>query len=383
MSEKKKLNKGQKTSRNIIILVCTLLTIIIAVVIVGYFLINGYAHKFNYIADEDVIATMPTEDPTQGTDPEEVISKIIDAFDVQYDPNEESSSYSPEELEKMAAEVSKQAEENAKALENVEVKKNANVQNILLIGIDTRAGSSWNGLSDSMILCTINNDKKTITLTSFMRDLCVNIPGKGTAKLNAAHGKGAGPLLVQTIEENFKIHIDYYATVNFYNMINIIDALGGVDIDVTDEEANVMAIYIKQMCQGIGLDPTPYYVTTTGHIHLNGMQAVAYARNRYTKGWDYKRTERQRIILTAMFAKLQASDLGTINSFLNAALPNITTNMPGDVVMYFVNNASLYLGYGFQAGYRVPFDDIGWTSLNSMLITDLAATHNRLMSILY
>ena len=383
MSEKKKLNKGQKTSRNIIILVCTLLTIIIAVVIVGYFLINGYAHKFNYIADEDVIATMPTEDPTQGTDPEEVISKIIDAFDVQYDPNEESSSYSPEELEKMAAEVSKQAEENAKALENVEVKQSANVQNILLIGIDTRAGSSWNGLSDSMILCTINNDKKTITLTSFMRDLCVNIPGKGTAKLNAAHGKGAGPLLVQTIEENFKIHIDYYATVNFYNMINIIDALGGVDIDVTDEEANVMAIYIKQMCQGIGLDPTPYYVTTTGHIHLNGMQAVAYARNRYTKGWDYKRTERQRIILTAMFAKLQASDLGTINSFLNAALPNITTNMPGDIVMYFVNNASLYLGYGFQAGYRVPFDDIGWTSLNSMLITDLAATHNRLMSILY
>ena len=383
MSEKKKLNKGQKTSRNIIILVCTLLTIIIAVVIVGYFLINGYAHKFNYIADEDVIATMPTEDPTQGTDPEEVISKIIDAFDVQYDPNEESSSYSPEELEKMAAEVSKQAEENAKALENVEVKKNANVQNILLIGIDTRAGSSWNGLSDSMILCTINNDKKTITLTSFMRDLCVNIPKYGAAKLNAAHGRGAGPLLVQTIEENFKIHIDYYATVNFYNMINIIDALGGVDIDVTDEEANVMAIYIKQMCQGIGLDPTPYYVTTTGHIHLNGMQAVAYARNRYTKGWDYKRTERQRIILTAMFAKLQASDLGTINSFLNAALPNITTNMPGDVVMYFVNNASLYLGYGFQAGYRVPFDDIGWTSLNSMLITDLAATHNRLMSILY
>ena len=383
MSEKKKLNKGQKTSRNIIILVCTLLTIIIAVVIVGYFLINGYAHKFNYIADEEVIATMPTEDPTQGTDPEEVISKIIDAFDVQYDPNEESSSYSPEELEKMAAEVSKQAEENAKALENVEVKSNANVQNILLIGIDTRAGSSWNGLSDSMILCSINNDKKTITLTSFMRDLCVNIPGKGTAKLNAAHGKGAGPLLVQTIEENFKIHIDYYATVNFYNMINIIDALGGVDIDVTDEEANVMAIYIKQMCQGIGLDPTPYYVTTTGHIHLNGMQAVAYARNRYTKGWDYKRTERQRIILTAMFAKLQASDLGTINSFLNAALPNITTNMPGDIVMYFVNNASLYLGYGFQAGYRVPFDDIGWTSLNSMLITDLAATHNRLMSILY
>ena len=383
MSEKKKLNKGQKTSRNIIILVCTLLTIIIAVVIVGYFLINGYAHKFNYIADEDVIATMPTEDPTQGTDPEEVISKIIDAFDVQYDPNEESSSYSPEELEEMAAEVSKQAEENAKALENVEVKKNANVQNILLIGIDTRAGSSWNGLSDSMILCTINNDKKTITLTSFMRDLCVNIPKYGAAKLNAAHGRGAGPLLVQTIEENFKIHIDYYATVNFYNMINIIDALGGVDIDVTDEEANVMAIYIKQMCQGIGLDPTPYYVTTTGHIHLNGMQAVAYARNRYTKGWDYKRTERQRIILTAMFAKLQASDLGTINSFLNAALPNITTNMPGDVVMYFVNNASLYLGYGFQAGYRVPFDDIGWTSLNSMLITDLAATHNRLMSILY
>ena len=383
MLEKKKLNKGQKTSRNIIILVCTLLTIIIAVVIVGYFLINGYAHKFNYIADEDVIATMPTEDPTQATDPEEVISKIIDAFDVQYDPNEESSSYSPEELEHMAAEVSKQAEENAKALENVEVKQSANVQNILLIGIDTRAGSSWNGLSDSMILCSINNDKKTITLTSFMRDLCVNIPGTGTAKLNAAHGKGAGPLLVQTIEENFKIHIDYYATVNFYNMINIIDALGGVDIDVTDEEANVMAIYIKQMCQGIGLDPTPYYVTTTGHIHLNGMQAVAYARNRYTKGWDYKRTERQRIILTAMFAKLQASDLGTINSFLNAALPNITTNMPGDIVMYFVNNASLYLGYGFQAGYRVPFDDIGWTSLNSMLITDLAATHNRLMSILY
>ena len=383
MSEKKKLNKGQKTSRNIIILVCTLLTIIIAVVIVGYFLINGYAHKFNYIADEDVIATMPTEDPTQGTDPEEVISKIIDAFDVQYDPNEESSSYSPEELEQMAAEVSKQAEENAKALENVEVKQSANVQNILLIGIDTRAGSSWNGLSDSMILCTINNDKKTITLTSFMRDLCVNIPKYGAAKLNAAHGRGAGPLLVQTIEENFKIHIDYYATVNFYNMINIIDALGGVDIDVTDEEANVMAIYIKQMCQGIGLDPTPYYVTTTGHIHLNGMQAVAYARNRYTKGWDYKRTERQRIILTAIFAKLQRSDLGTINSFLNAALPNITTNMPGDIVMYFVNNASLYLGYGFQAGYRVPFDDIGWTSLNSMLITDLAATHNRLMSILY
>ena len=174
--------------------------------------------------------------------------------------------------------------------------------------------------------------------------------------------------------------VAFLGFILFYVLFGTVPAL---IVAIATSGSGLLAIYIKQMCQGIGLDPTPYYVTTTGHIHLNGMQAVAYARNRYTKGWDYKRTERQRIILTAMFAKLQASDLGTINSFLNAALPNITTNMPGDVVMYFVNNASLYLGYGFQAGYRVPFDDIGWTSLNSMLITDLAATHNRLMSILY
>ena len=111
---------------------------------------------------------------------------------------------------------------------------NKDIYNLLLVGVDRR-DSSWAGNSDSMILVSVNNKNKIVHMISFMRDLYADIPGYGVGKLNAACAHGGCPLLVQTIEENYGVNIDNYVSVDFAGLIHIIDAMGGVQIELTDE----------------------------------------------------------------------------------------------------------------------------------------------------
>lgn len=273
-------------------------------------------------------------------------------------------------------------EDQRQQLQNIEIPGGGYVYNILLIGLDLRAGENWNGNSDSMILASINRETKEITLTSFMRDLYSIVPGvEGPKKLNYAHAKGGGPLLVQTIEELYRIDIDNYATVNFYDMIKIIDALGGLDIDVTDQEAAVAnKYYVPYLARETGVSAADYQLTG-GHVHLNGLQTVAFSRIRYTEGSDYARTERQRRVLGLMFDKLKKLSLSELDAFMNVALPCITHNVDEATMATLLTSAPGYLGYTLVTN-RVPYDG-HFYEWNEMLVPDFEYTVNMLHSQIY
>ena len=161
---------------------------------------------------------------------------------------------------------------------------------VLLIGSDRRDGS-WNGNSDVMILASLNRNKKTISFISFMRDTGVNVPNVGYGKLNSSFAKGGAKLLQSTLESNFQISIDNYIATDFVSMADIIDLFGGVDLDITDAEIPVINGYINEMATLRGFDPSEYQLSAAGTLHLNGLQAVGYMRDRYVGSNDFQRTE--------------------------------------------------------------------------------------------
>lgn len=248
-----------------------------------------------------------------------------------------------------------------------------NVLNILLIGIDTRQDTNA-GRSDTMIIMSINRNTKQIILTSLMRDCYVAIPGRGNNRLNAAHAYGGANLLMQTIEVNFGIHIDYFARVNFFSFMDIIDAVGGIDINLTDAELPHVnsASTAQNKIQSAGVN------------HLNGPQALAYARIRYV-GSDYARTQRQRTVLQTVASKLRGMGLGELNSFLNVALPKIATNMPQGVLNDLVWSITSILKYNITE-FRVPADGTGKSvriSGKSVLSVDIVQNRILLNQIIY
>lgn len=265
---------------------------------------------------------------------------------------------------------------------DIEVPGGGYVYNILLIGLDLRSGETWNGNSDSMILLSINYNEKKIVMTSFMRDLYATISGVSSPhKLNYAHALGGGPLLVSTIENMYKIDINNYATVNFYDMISIIDSIGGIDIDVTEEEASVAnEYYVPYLAKETGVTASDYYLTS-GYVHLNGLQTVAFSRIRYTSGSDYARTERQRRVLSIIFEELKTLSMTELSDFMNAALPCITHNIDESTLATLLASAYGYLDYSLETS-RVPYDD-HYTIWNELLVPDFEYTIQMLHSQIY
>lgn len=252
--------------------------------------------------------------------------------------------------------------------------------NLLLIGVDRRT-DDWYGNSDAMILITVNHNVKKIFMTSFMRDLYADIPGHGVMKLNAAHAIGGGSLLVETLESNYDVVIDNYARVDFESMIGIVDLLGGVDIDVSEAEAKVANDYINSMCQSQEKNAEDYLITTSGMMHLDGMQAVAYSRIRYVGNSDYERTSRQREVLTELFGTIKEMSIEELTKLINEAMPFVTHNVDELTLLKLIAKSSDLMSYELVEE-RIPYDGL-YTSKNEMLIPDFNATIERLHETIY
>lgn len=193
--------------------------------------------------------------------------------------------------------------------------------NILLIGQDEPSGNG-RARSDSMILCTVNTEKKTLIMTSFLRDLYVQIPGYQDTRLNAAFRYGGMELLNETLALNFGVQVDGNVEVNFAEFTRVIDLLGGVDINLTPAEAGVL--------NGAG------HSVSAGVNHLDGAEALTYARIRKLDN-DFGRTNRQRTVITALINQCRNSDIATLSKLLNEVLPMITTDLTNqEIVSYFV-----------------------------------------------
>lgn len=205
--------------------------------------------------------------------------------------------------------------------------KEEGVINILLIGNDSRVNGE-DGRSDAMILVSISNKTKTIYMTSLLRDIYVEIPGHESNRLNAAYAFGGPELLLETIKLNFDIEVNRYVQVNFQAFANLIDAVGGVDLELTNDEVQLVNAYLNEynLLENRPIDTDYLPADASGLLHLNGPQALAYSRNRYI-GSDFGRTERQRKILEAVIRQLPSSVLTNLNDLIEGILPNLTTNI--------------------------------------------------------
>ena len=198
----------------------------------------------------------------------------------------------------------------------------SNIINILLIGQDRRPGEG-RARSDSMILCTINKSKKTLTMSSLMRDMYVQIPGYQDNRINASYAFGGMTLLNQCIEKNFGVKIDGNVEVDFSGFAKVIDALGGVDVELTSAEAN----YLNQRGNWDFEGNAGTWYLSAGMNKLDGSQAFAYSRIRNVGNGDFGRTERQRKVLNAILAEAKRKSVAELNDLLKELLPLITTDM--------------------------------------------------------
>ena len=205
--------------------------------------------------------------------------------------------------------------------------KEDGVKNILLIGNDSRSNSE-DGRSDAMILISISSKTNTIHMTSLLRDIYVDIPGHDGNRLNAAYAYGGPELLMETLEENFDISVNRYMQVNFQAFAALVDAVGGVKIEVTNEEVQYINGYLVEYNQLEGRAEGTDYLDTSlsGEIHLNGPQALAFCRNRFI-GSDFARTERQRKVLSAIFDKAPVAMITNGGQLVNGLMSNIKTNL--------------------------------------------------------
>lgn len=204
----------------------------------------------------------------------------------------------------------------------------ANMRHLLLIGIDARPGETT-GRSDTMMIVTLDPDGNVIKLTSIMRDLYVEIPGRKNNRINATYVFGGPELLMETIELNFGVHIDHYIAVNFSMLGKLIDSIGGLTLTVENEYymRRINAV-IKQDNRVLGIDRNDQLLTEPGEQRMTGKQAQAYARYRYgTADGDFGRTVRQREIITKIFEKLNQMTAIELMGLVVDNFDNVYTNL--------------------------------------------------------
>jgi len=217
----------------------------------------------------------------------------------------------------------------------------SSVKNILLLGLDSRK-SNGTGLSDTIMLISVNSKTKVVTMVSFLRDMWVEIPGKGSAKINAAASWGGVPLAVETIEHNFKIKIDDYVLVTFDAFKKAVDAMDGVNLPLTKAEAAEMKRYSK------GKTDLP----AGESVFMNGSEALLYARIRKQDD-DWQRTNRQRTVLTAIADKAKDQPLKAFKA-LQGVMEYFETDMQTmDLLKLIGANPEIYK-------YEIKSEHIPW-----------------------
>lgn len=256
------------------------------------------------------------------------------------------------------------------------------LKNILLIGVDAREGEDAEKTrSDTMMLVTIDTRNNQIKLTSFLRDMYLEIPGYREDKLNAAQSRGGTQLLVDTLEYNFKIRIDNYMFVSFEMFTTIIDKLGGIDVEITEKEAK----YINSkdhMSRDDGFAfPEPL---SGGMQHFTGAQALWYSRIRYLDS-DFMRTARQRKVISALVRKATQQSPAELFELVGEVMPLVRTDLTEDEIMNLGLHALSYLQYDIVQ-QQIPAQDAyksGTRRSQSVLLPDMEKNRSVLKTFVF
>lgn len=290
------MNKKNTAVRVILSVVCVLVAVAAIAMAAGTFYLDAFLNQINRVdQNEPTLSQEEIESILAETDPadEEFTGEVI----------------APEDVTMPTAAP-------------VQIEEEDHIVNILLIGQDRR-GSRGRQRSDAMILCTINTEKKTLIMTSFLRDLYVKFPdyngsSYSSNRINATYVIGGMEMLDDCLELNFGVKVDHNIEVDFSGFEDIVDLVGGVDIELTGAEARWMGGGLKE-----------------GLNHLNGEQALEYARIRKLDS-DFSRTNRQRNVLGAILTRVRSLSLSEMTELANSIIPLITTDMTNNEIVSYV-----------------------------------------------
>lgn len=220
----------------------------------------------------------------------------------------------------------KDIDQSSEALGVSAAYKDSSITNIALFGIDARGGEK--GRSDAIMILTLDGKRNKVKVTSLMRDSYVKVEGHDYTKLTHAYYYGGAPLAIKTINQNYNLNVKDYVTVNFDSLAQVIDAVGGVTINVSEAERKDANHSIEEYAQVY--NKTPTYIEKSGEQLLDGMQAVGYARIRNVGNSDYERTERQRKVLELVFNKVLKMNPLEYPKLLSTVLPELETSLKAE-----------------------------------------------------
>ena len=224
--------------------------------------------------------------------------------------------------------------------------------NIAIFGLDNRGNGNYDqGNSDVIMIASINNDTKEVKLVSVYRDTYLNV-GKGKySKANSAYSKGGAKQAVQMLNTNLDLNIKEYMCVDWAAVVEAIDALEGVEIEITEQERKMINDLTIEIDYYVGSNTSK--IKEAGVQNLTGAQATAYARIRKTAGNDFKRSSRQRIVLEAMLNKAKQSDVGTLLNICNAVFDDVSTSLTLNEIIGLARHVKEY-SIGATTGF--PFE---------------------------
>ncbi len=252
---------------------------------------------------------------------------------------------------------------------------------IVIYGVDSREGNLTKDChSDTIMICSIDHNQKQIKLASVYRDTYLDNTNGEYRKATECYYFGGPERSVNMLNKNLDLNIRDYITVNFNAMVEVADLLGGIDLEITEEEMGYINGYCVETSQVTGVPYTP--LETYGPVHLDGVQTMAYCRIRYTEGWDFKRTERQRLVLSLLAQKAKSADPIKLLQIVNTMLPRISTSLGTTELVTLLPKI---LSYSIAGETGFPFENVPADVNGSDVVVpqNLAANVTQLHEFLY
>lgn len=234
--------------------------------------------------------------------------------------------------------------------------------NIALLGLDARDNTFENSRSDCIMIISINNETKNVKIASVYRDTYLQIEGIGLDKVTHAYAYGKAPLALSTLNTNLDLDITKYVTINFDSVVNIVDAIGGVEIEVTSAEATQIP-----------------GISGAGTYNLTGAQSLAYGRIRKIDN-DYARTERMRTVVIKVFEKAKGLTYTQLNSLIDKLLPEVSTNISQKEILSYASKIATYNvidNFGWPYNVR-GYTGTAWYAAPVTLETNVKQLHESL-----
>lgn len=231
----------------------------------------------------------------------------------------------------------------------------ATYRNIALLGIDARSDTFGTGnRSDCIMILSLNEKTKDVKIASVYRDTYLNIDGHGLDKVTHAYSYGGPKLALNTLNKNLDLNITEFVAINFDTVRVVVDSIGGVELPIDSQEVKYINGYINSLNKQFGTSSAN--ITTPGTYKLDGVQALAYSRIRYTDGGDYKRTERMRDVFMAVFKKAKTMNISELNNLANTILPHVSTNISENEIMGMIPKA---ISFNIKDSFGWPYETEG------------------------